>query len=374
MRKPNVILRLLKSYTVLTIATVVAIVTCIFVPPDKEYLGYLDFRTLSCLFCTLAVVSALKEEKFFLWLANKIVARLGNLRRVVLALVFITYFGSMVMANDMALITFLPLGYYALSSCGRRKELAFTFVMQNVSANLGGMLTPFGNPQNLFMYSYFNIPTGEFFAIMALPFGVAFALIVATCFFIKPIEITAIEPVKYSPTPWRVVLYLALFVVSIMIVFRVFPYYIGLAVVTVAIIVFVPRALLRVDYGLLLTFVAFFIFSGNLSRIDVVANFLGGLLATCPLLVGTASCQVISNVPSAVLLSRFTTDYRSLLLAVNIGGLGTPIASLASLITLGEYRRRNPFGTAKYLALFLGINFAFMAILLGAGFISLAIV
>ena len=160
----HTVIGLAKSHVVLIVAVIAAAVTCVFVPPDAGYADYFDLDTLSCLFCTLAVVSALKERRFFEWMAGKIVTAFGNMRRVAFALVFVTYFGSMIMANDMALVTFLPLGYYALSSCGRREHTAFVFVMQNVAANLGGMLTPFGNPQNLYLYSYYAIPAGEFFA------------------------------------------------------------------------------------------------------------------------------------------------------------------------------------------------------------------
>ena len=359
-----------KSHVVLLVAIAAAAVTCIFVPPDAAYADYFDLDTLSCLFCTLAVVSALKERHFFEWLAGKIVSAFGNMRRVTFALVFVTYFGSMVMANDMALVTFLPLGWFVLSSCGRTKYTAFVFIMQNVAANLGGMLTPFGNPQNLYLYSYYSIGAGEFFAIMALPFEVAFLLIAAACFFVKPEPVALETPPVQAPPVWRTLIYFVLFALSVLIVFRVFPFYVGLICVTLALLVLEPRAFLKVDYALLLTFCAFFVFSGNLSRIPAVESALGSLVALSPLLVGTASCQVISNVPSAVLLSRFTTDYRHLLIAVNIGGLGTPVSSLASLITLGEYRKHAPGNTMRYLLLFSLINFGFLAVLIGTGYLT----
>ena len=364
------ILALLKSHVVLLVAAVAAAVTCFFVSPDAGYADYFDLDTLSCLFCTLAVVSALKERHFFEWLSGKIVTAFGNMRRVTFALVFVTYFGSMIMANDMALVTFLPLGYYVLTSCNRPRHMAFVFVMQNVAANLGGMLTPFGNPQNLYLYSYYSIGAGEFFAVMALPFAVAFVLIAGTCFFIRPEPVKLETPPAKAPALWRMIVYFVLFALSVMIVFRVFVWYIGTAVVVISLLVLEPRCFLLVDYGLLLTFCAFFIFSGNLARIPAVRTFLSALIGASTLLVGTASCQIISNVPSAVLLSRFTSDYRSLLVAVNIGGLGTPVASLASLITLGEFRRRRPGHTGKYLALFSLINFSFLAVLIGTGFLN----
>lgn len=360
----------IKSHVVLLVAIVAAAVTCFFVPPDADYAGYFDLNTLSCLFCTLAVVNALKQRRFFEWLSGKIVTAFGNMRRVTFALVFVTYFGSMVMANDMALVTFLPLGYYVLSSCKKNEHTAFIFIMQNIAANLGGMLTPFGNPQNLYLYSYYSIQAGEFFAIMALPFGVAFVLIAGTCFVVKPEPVKLETPPAQAPVLWRMIVYFVLFALSVMIVFRVFDWYIGLITVTVALLILEPRAFLHVDYALLLTFCAFFVFSGNMARIPEVRAFLSALIGASALLVGTASCQVISNVPSAVLLSRFTNDYRNLLVAVNIGGLGTPIASLASLITLGEFRRRMPGKTLRYLALFSLINFSFLAVLIGTGYLN----
>ena len=361
---------ILKSRIVLIVALVAAAVTCFFVPPDGGYADYFDLDTLSCLFCTLAVVSALKRRRFFEWLAAGIVTAFGNMRRVTFALVFVTYFGSMIMANDMALITFLPLGWLVLSSCGKTKYTAFVFVMQNVAANLGGMLTPFGNPQNLYLYSFFEIGAGEFFAIMAIPFAVAFVLIAGTCLVVKPEPIRLETHPEPAPPVWRTIVYFVLFALSVMIVFRVFPYYVGLIVVTVALAILEPKCFLRVDYGLLLTFCAFFVFSGNLSRIPAVRDLLASVVAMSPLLVGSATCQVISNVPSAVLLSRFTTDYRHLLIAVNIGGLGTPVSSLASLITLGEYRKREPGKTLRYLGLFSLINFSYLAVLIGSSYLA----
>ena len=361
---------ILRGNVVLVIALIAAAVTCFFVPFDEEYLGYFDLRTLSCLFCTLAVVAALKNIKFFVWLADVIVRRFKNMRNIVLALVFVTYFGSMIMANDMALVTFLPLGWFVLESCGNKKLAAFTFIMQNIAANLGGMLTPFGNPQNLYLYSYYEIPTAQFFAIMAIPFAVAFVLILGVCLTVKPEPAAVSARPRKAPPLWRSIVYGLLFVLSVLIVFRVFPYYWGLLAVVVALLVLDFKAVLHVDYGLLLTFCAFFVFSGNLARIPQVEDFLGWLVALDPLAFGTLSCQIISNVPSAVLLSRFTQDYLRLLIAVNIGGLGTPIASLASLITLNNYRRFCPGDTKRYILLFLALNFSFLAILLGSGYLT----
>ena len=269
----------------------------------------------------------------------------------------------MLIANDMALITFLPLGYLALSSTGKQKYMPFTFIMQNIAANLGGMLTPFGNPQNLYLYGKFNIPTGEFMLIMLPPFAFSVLAIVLCCIvFVKPESLSLSEEAVTLNKP-RLAAYLALFAVSVLMVFRILPYYIGLAVVALGVFVLDRSALKKVDYALLFTFVFFFIFSGNMSRISAVRELLSKLLAKNTLLVSVLSCQCISNVPSAILLSGFTGNYKALLLGVNIGGTGTPIASLASLITLKEYTSRYPESAGKYLAMFSAFNFAFLIVL-----------
>lgn len=358
-----------KQNAVMLIALLAAIITSIIVPPDKEYLGYFDFKTLTCLFCVLAVVCALKNIKFFYILALKIVQIFKNARISVLALVYITFIGSMLIANDMALLTFLPLGYLVLTTTGKRKYMAVTFILQNIAANLGGMLTPFGNPQNLYLYTKFQIPTLEFMSIMAPPFILSILLITICCLiFIKPepLELQK-EDVKLDPK--RTILYLILFSLSIIIVFRVIPYWIGLIIIPVVLLIVDRKALLMVDYPLLLTFVFFFIFAGNMARIDAVREVFSNLLEKNTLLVSVFSCQIISNVPSAILLSQFTTNYRDLLVGVNIGGVGTLISSLASLITFKEYTKLNKGKGKWYILLFSLFNFAFLIIL--TGFMSL---
>ena len=352
-----------KKNIVMLIALLAAVVTAIFVPPDRQYLEYFDYKTLTCLFCTLAVVCALKNIRFFYMLAHKVVELFKNARMSVLALTYITFIGSMLIANDMALLTFLPLGFLVLSTTGKEKYMAFTFIMQNIAANLGGMLTPFGNPQNLYLYTKFNIPTGEFMGIMAIPFLVSILLITLCCFiFVKP-EPLEITEEKINLSPARTVIYLVLFALSIVIVFRVIPYWIGLIVIPAVLLIMDRRALKMVDYPLLLTFVFFFIFSGNMARIDAVRELFSGLLEKNTLLVSVISCQFISNVPSAILLSQFTDNYRELLLGVNIGGAGTLIASLASLITFREYIKHNPKRAGYYIGLFSAFNFGFLIIL-----------
>ena len=354
-----------KKNTVMVIALLAAIATGFFVPPDEKYLGYFDFKTLTCLFCVLAVVCALKNINFFYMLASKIVHITRNIRISVLALVYITFIGSMLIANDMALLTFLPLGYIVLTSSHKEKYMAFTFIMQNIAANLGGMLTPFGNPQNLYLYTKFGIPTGEFISIMAPPFVLSVALITVCCVvFVKPEPLSLAED-NTGTDPKRAVLYLVLFALAIAIVFRTIPYWIGLIVIPAVLLFADRKALAMVDYPLLFTFVFFFIFAGNMGRIEAVRNLFEGLLKKNTLVVSTLSCQCISNVPSAILLSQFTDDYGNLLVGVNIGGVGTLIASLASLITFREYVSHNPGKAGSYIGMFSAINFSFLFILIG---------
>ena len=367
------ILSFIKANVVLCVAIVAACLTVVFVPPDAAYLEYFDLKTLTCLFCVLSVVCAFKNIRFFFFLAQKIVAMFKNTRACILALAYVTFIGSMLIANDMALLTFLPLGYLVLSTTGKHKYMAFTFIMQNIAANLGGMLTPFGNPQNLYLYTKFNIPTNEFMGIMAAPFALSVALITLCCFvFVKKESLTITEEKILLPT-WRTVVYSILFLLSIIIVFRLIPFWIGLIVITIALLFLDRDALKKVDYPLLFTFVAFFIFAGNMSRIQAVKDLFGFLMSENPLLVSILSCQVISNVPSAILLSQFTTNYAPLLLGVNIGGVGTLISSLASLITFREYTSHYPEKTGKYIALFSAFNFGFLIILTVAQSLILAL-
>ncbi len=353
-----------KKNPVMCIALCAAIASALFVPPDAEYLSYFDIKTLVSLFCTLAVVCALKNIYFFRIIASKIVSVFTTNRSAITALVYITFIGSMLIANDMALITFLPLGYYVITSTGDKKHLAFTFIMQNIAANLGGMLTPFGNPQNLYLYNYFSIPNLEFMQIMLLPFLISVSLITLCCMFVKSEPLVIHRSYDAELNPRRAVLYVTLFVISIAIVFNLIPYLLGLAIIVATLLFADRKALKGVDYPLLVTFCAFFVFSGNIARIPAVHIFADKLINDHTLIFGALSCQIISNVPSAILLSHFTENYPALLVAVNIGGTGTLIASLASLITFREYLKNDPENIKKYLLKFTAYNFVFLIILL----------
>ena len=354
----------IKHNAVFCITAVLALITCFIIPPDNEYIGYFDFKTLTCLFCTLAVVCALKNIRFFTIIARSIVRKSGTLRTAVTTIIFITFFGSMLIANDMALLTFLPLGYYVLNAAQKEEWTAYTFILQNIAANLGGMLTPFGNPQNLYLYTEFSIPTHEFIEIMFIPFAAATAMILICCLFVSNEKIVLASENNEQIPKLRASFYIILFALSIIIVFRVIPYWIGLIIIFISLLISDKKAIAKVDYSLLGTFACMFIFAGNMSRVDLIKDILSALLEKNTLIFSALSCQVISNVPSAVLLSQFTDNYADLLQGVNIGGTGTLIASLASLITFREYTSRNPGKTAYYVGMFSLFNFVFLVVLL----------
>jgi len=231
--------------TVLCIAVLAATVSSVFVKPDAEYLSYIDFKTIACLFSTLAVVCALKNIRFFTIIARKIVTTTGNLRVAAIALIYITFIGSMLIANDMALLTFLPLGFIVMQETGKDKYTAYVFILQNIAANLGGMLTPFGNPQNLYLYSKFNIPTIEFMGIMLVPFAVSILLVTLCCLFL-PKEALSLSSGEVKKLPKsRTAVYIVLFFVAIATVFNIIPYVICTAVILAA-LAFLDRDALKI--------------------------------------------------------------------------------------------------------------------------------
>lgn len=364
------IAKFVKQNIVLIIAWILAGVSVFFVPPDREYLSYFDLKTLLCLFAIMIVLGGYKDINIFTILARALIKRLKNARLLVLYMVLITFFSSIFIANDMALLTFLPLTILVFKQCGKEEYVAITVIMQNIAANLGGMIMPFGNPQSLYLHSFFSISISEFFMTMLLPFAVSLVLIVLFCLTIKKQPVELIIDVHYDLDKKRTVIYAALFALSILSVFDIIPYYIAFGIVAVLMIIFDKKAFKSVDYSLLFTFAAFFIFASNMSRLPVIANLVRSLIEKSTLLTGVLFCQFFSNVPSAIFLAQFTNNYRELLLAVNIGGTGTIIASLASLISFRIYSNMYPEKSMAYLGKFTLLNFAFLFILIGISFLS----
>ncbi len=397
------LVRFARERTVLVVSALAALATIPLVPPDEAYLGYFDLKTLACLFGILAVVGALRGIGLFEHAARLLVARFATCRSAVAALVGSTLVLSMFATNDLALIMMLPLSAATLLKAGWERSLPFAFIMQNLAANLGGMILPFGNPQNLYLHERFSIPLGDFLSVMALPFAVSVALIALCCaLFVKPDAPCAMKkratekrvakdlrdgalpdkselacadaPRVSSARRPRALAYAALLALVIASVFRLVPYPVAVGAVVVALGALDRRALKMVDWGLLLTFACFFVFAGNLARVPAVEAFFSYWMNESALLVGAGASQIISNVPAAVLLSHFTDSYAALLVGVNVGGAGTIVASLASLITFNEYRivrRGFPSRPAlarvtsgAYLARFTAYNAAFLAVLL----------
>ncbi len=361
-----------KKEAVFCIAAVCAVATMFIVPPDKEYLSYIDFRVLCLLMCLMAVVAGFKSIGTFKVLTYQLLSRIKNDRILSITLVLLPFFLSMLVTNDVALIVFVPFTLGLLISLGCEKSAVPILVLQTVAANLGSMATPVGNPQNLYLYSAYNLGAGEFFSCVLPLTAVSLAVLVAASTPILPKSLQAEKPQKETISNGKKLLvYCVLFVLCLLTVFRVVPYLVTTAVV-ISVFLILDRKLLKdVDFMLLLTFVCFFIVSENLGRVEIIREFLQNLLQKSSLLTSVGASQIISNVPVAILLSSFTDNWRELLAGVNIGGLGTPIASLASLITLKLYMRSDNAKVMKFLGVFTAVNVVVLVLLLAFQFVIL---
>ena len=352
-----------KREPVLLIAAAAALISCFFVPPDAAYLGYMDFRTLALLFCLTTVVAGLRQAGLFARLAHSLCENVKSVRMIGLVLVLLCFFTAMLITNDVALLTFVPFAVVVLGMADHRQDLIHVVVLQTVAANLGSMLTPVGNPQNLYLYSYYNLSFAAFLRATLLVWLLSLLLVSAACFVLSPAPLSLFLGEEPDLDRKALRLYLALFVVCLLVVLRVINWPVMLGIVVLALLIFDRKILLKADFMLLLTFVAFFVFSGNLARIDAVDKLLRRLLEGRVYLTSLLASQVISNVPAALLLSGFTQDARSLLLGVNIGGLGTPIASLASLISMKLYAHSEHSRAGRYLAEFTLVNIVLLLVL-----------
>lgn len=360
--------------TVLCVAAACAVLSAFFVPPDARYFSYIDFRVLCLLFCLMAVVAGFQSCNFFRFLANRLLAGHTSLRALMLTLVLLPFFASMFVTNDVALITFVPFAILVLKLARREKLLPRIVVLQTVAANLGSMAMPVGNPQNLFIFAKYAPGAGAFFAAV-LPVAFAGLLVLAAASLLSDrgtVEVT-FDQLARIRSPGLLALFFGLFVLCLLCVFRVLNYLAATAAVVLCLLAFSRGTFKKVDYCLLVTFVFFFIFSGNIGRIPAIKSVLTAMLGKDALLTSAAASQIISNVPAAVLLSGFTENWKALLLGVDIGGLGTPVASLASLISLKLYARSPGAQTAKYLGLFTAVNLAFLILLLPLGYLLLSV-
>lgn len=354
-----------KREAVLCICSVLALGSMFLVPPSAEYAKYIDLKVLCLLFCLMAVVLGLQECGLFKVLAQKLLTGRKRFQIISLVLVLLPFFSSMLITNDVALITFVPFAILVLTMIGRSRDIVKTVVLQTMAANLGSMATPIGSPHNLFLYSFYKLSAGEFFSLMVPLTGISLIGLVAAVIFKKdkPISIH-FEHKAHLKKPKLLVMFIGLFLICLTSVFNVLSFWIPTAVVLLCMLVFSRKLLKKVDYSLLLTFVCFFVFVGNISQVPLVRDSLSGLLEGKALLTTILASQAISNVPAAVLLSGFTDDWRSLLIGTNIGGLGTPIASLASLISFRIYNRSEGARPMYYLGVFTIANIIGILVLL----------
>lgn len=355
----------IKKEAVLCIAAVCAITTMFFVPINAEYLHYIDFRVLCLLLCLMAVVAGFKSVGAFEYLTYQLLNRIHSGRILGVTLVMLPFFCSMLVTNDVALLIFIPFTLELLTRLNLKKSILPVIVLQTVAANLGSMATPVGNPQNLFLYSAFQLSAGDFFSVTLPLTAVSLLGLALAAFPVLPgdlpqqkLEEAHIHSMK------KLLVFAGLFILCLFTVFRIVPYLLTTAVIVVFLIILNKKLLKEIDYMLLLTFVCFFIVSENLGRLEVIRIFLQSLLSQNTLLTAVGASQVISNVPAAVLLAGFTDQWQELLAGVNIGGLGTPIASLASLITLKLYLRWPEANIAKFIGIFSFVNVAGLVILL----------
>lgn len=363
--KMNKIIQFVKNQTVLVIAFLAALITVFLVPPDAAYTGYINGNVLVQLFCLMASVGGFRSMGVFENAADFLLKKAGSIRRLGMIFVLVCFFSSMLVTNDVALLTFVPLTLMVYHKIPDEKSRIITIVLETAGANLGSMITPFGNPQNLYIYDMYKLTIGDFFRTM-LPMGVAsLVMLIMLCFLLPADSCTAENFEKKEIPRISFIKYTLLFLMCLLTVFRVVPAGVCLLVT----IVFVPsKQLAKVDYCLLATFICFFVFVGNIARIGSVSHFFADILGGREVIISTLLSQIISNVPASVMLSGFTNNGKALLLGVNLGGLGTIIASLASLISFQFYRNSEGAKSGKYMLVFSLVNFGMLAVLLALSF------
>ena len=354
----------LRREPVLGIAALCALLSMALTPPSEAYLEYVDARVLILLFSLMAVVAGLQDCGLFEVLAQKLLSGRRRMRTLVLLLVLLPFFSSMLVTNDVALLTFVPFAVLTLGLVGRQKRLIFVVVLQTLAANLGSMATPVGNPQNLYLYNAFSLEAGAFFALILPLVAVSFLALSGACLLggDETIHVTFPQKALFR-NKRRLALMVLLFLLCLLCVFHLLPEWVLLAVVLGCLVLWGRDLLPRVDYALLATFVCFFVFAGNIGAVPALRAALTRALAWNPALISGLASQVISNVPAALLLSGFTDDWRGLLLGTDIGGLGTPVASLASLISLKLYLRTPGAQMGRYLRFFTAANAAGLLLL-----------
>lgn len=350
-KKKSSFIEFLKKECVLVIAVTLAILSSFISIPK---MSYIDFNVLILLFNLMVVVAAFKELKVLDSIAIGLLKKCNTYTSISLALVFITFISSMIVTNDVALITFVPLSIVIARKANI--NVLKIVIFQTLAANLGSSFTPMGNPQNLFIYSFYNLSPIDFFKITLPIVILAVLFLVLLVFKDKKMNLSLdLEDVKID-NKRDVYLFGGLFLIILLSVFHVIDYKVTFLITIVMVLILNKKLFSQVDYSLLITFIGFFIFVGNISTMDVVKNFMEGILNSpkSTFLASVLSSQVISNVPATMLLSVFTDHFKELLLGVNIGGMGTLIASLASVISYKIYA--SEFGNDNYMKSFTFYN------------------
>lgn len=374
MKNINKAITFAKKETVLIVAMLLAVISAFFITPDKAYASYIDFRTLGLLFSLMTVTEGCKGLGIFERSAKFIISKVNTAFQLSIVLVGLCFFSSMFITNDVSLLTFVPLTLTALSTLGEagNKLLIPIVVLQTIAANLGSMLTPIGNPQNLYLFGVSDMKLSDFLVLM-LPFTIVagamlFLWTLAVCKksgkLSAKTDITAENFDTYSTKDkTKLSGYVLLFVLCLLTVARLIPWQIT-TLCAFAFSAIADRNVLKtVDYSLLLTFCGFFIFIGNMGRVEIFRSVLSSIINGHELFIAVAASQIISNVPCAILLSGFTNKLNALIIGTNIGGLGTLIASMASLISYKQICRSHPLIKGRYFAYFTAANIAFLAVM-----------
>ena len=377
MRLKNSLISILKKETVLSIAVILAMISMFAVHPDKRYLEYIDFRTICILFALMVIVAAFKSVDFFVVLADKLTGAVKKKCTLALVLVLLCFFASMLITNDVALITFVPFGiivFGKLPEGEKRSWIIRVVIMETIAANLGSMLTPIGNPQNLYLFGISGMNITDFLELM-LPYAVVSLVLLLVWIAISGLKDkkskganAEIKPIGSVGSMQKnkeiLIVYLALFMVMLLVVGRIVPYQVAFIMVLLYTAIRQRKLLREVDYSLLGTFAALFIFIGNLGRIPALAGFIERIMAGHEVQCAVAASQVMSNVPAAILLSGFTGNIRALIVGTNLGGLGTLIASMASLISFRYIAREDRNMKGSYFLWFTLANIIFLFILM----------
>lgn len=358
----NSIIEFFKKETVLCCSGILAIISMFFIMPDSKYIEYIDLKVITLLFCLMGVVAGIKKAGFFDKMSSFMISKAKDIKHISIILVMLCFFSAMFITNDVALITFVPLTIAVLGE-KYKDRVIFVVVMQTIAANLGSMATPVGNPQNLYLYSYYNMDISEFFSIV-IPISIlSFVIIFAVMAFCKGEKIEYNSKSDVSVNNRALVVYIVFFIICLLTVFNIVNYKIMFVIVLFGFIIYDRSIIKEIDFNLLITFIFFFIFVGNMGRIEIVKNTVNSLITGRELISSIILSQVISNVPASLMLSGFTDNSKALLQGVNIGGLGTLVASLASLISFKIYTQSEYSNKGLYIKKFTLYNIAFLAII-----------